>query len=163
MTYSNEYIKLQHQLHVNLARGHLNIARGSRSSLGGMPGKVAKTKHIFNKEMTAIYTLTPNPNQTVFHLKRNKSVKNEQANAAPPSSSSLRQRKTTTTHNDETKDSIESNESELVDPLSWFGSMVPRPMVMAQSDFQNGLNMVVEMANIKQRLDVLSKKWDKLG
>lgn len=50
MSYSNEYIKLRHQMHVNLARGHLNIARGNRLSMSGSPGKFRKRK-IFNKEM----------------------------------------------------------------------------------------------------------------
>ena len=40
--------------------------------------------------------------------------------------------------------------------------MVPRPICIAQTDFKNSLNALVEMANIKQKLDELSVKWDKL-
>ena len=53
MTYSNEYIKLRHQSHVNLSRGYLNLARGRMSNAG----KFKRHRNIFNKEMTPLSTV----------------------------------------------------------------------------------------------------------
>lgn len=126
MRFSNEYIKLRHELHVNLARGHLNMARGSRSSLNKTPGKFRKNKTILNKEMSPIWCISQEEDDNRFNLKENDDKNKKQ------------------------------------DPLSWFGAMIPRPICIAQTDFKNSLNTLVEMANIKHKLDELSEKWDEL-
>lgn len=125
MTYSDKYIKLRHEMHVNLARGHLNIARGSRSSLNKTPGKLRRNKNIFNKEMIAMSTIRENKSGD-FELFESKT-------------------------NDE-----------IIDPITWFGSMVAKPISTAQTDFKNCVDLLIEMANIKQKLDELSLKWNKL-
>merc|ERR1712228_33826 len=65
-------------------------------------------------------------------------------------------------NSEEIKQSEESKDDKIVDPLTWFGAMVPRPICIAQSDFKNSLNLLVEMANIKQRLNELNVKWEQL-
>eukprot|EP01083_Nonionella_stella_P187650 690033_1 len=69
MTHSNEYVKLRHQMNVHLARGHLNMARATRSNLNR--SKFNRNKNIFNKEMSAISTVTTDKKET-FTLHRNK-------------------------------------------------------------------------------------------
>eukprot|EP01083_Nonionella_stella_P155814 503902_1 len=127
MTHSNEYVKLRHQMNVHLARGHLNMARATRSNMNTSPRKFNRNKNIFNKEMSAISTVTTDKKETfTLHRNKTKSV----------------------------------DDDALVDPLKWFGAMVPKSVCTAQTDFTNCIPLVVEMANVKQKLDALSLKWD---
>eukprot|EP01083_Nonionella_stella_P200039 733001_1 len=103
------------------------MARATRSNLNR--SKFNRNKNIFNKEMSAISTVTTDKKET-FTLHRNK-AKSE-------------------------------DDDGLVDPLEWFGAMVPKPVCTAQTDFTHCIPLVVEMANIKQKLDALSLKWDAL-
>merc|ERR1712228_995434 len=64
-----ESIKLKEKMHVNLARGHLNMARGTRSNINRTPGKFRKNKNIFNKEMVPISIVTQNK-KGIFTLKQ---------------------------------------------------------------------------------------------
>lgn len=146
MTYSNEYIKLRHQMHVNLARGHLNMARGSRSTMNKTPGKLRKYRHIFNKEMVPITCINQNKSGE-FALEQKKKSK-----------STLINRKK------EILESKDDNDIDIVavDPIEWFGAMVPKPIYSAQTDFKNCVYGLIEMANIKQKLDELSSDWEQL-
>eukprot|EP00483_Globobulimina_turgida_P006476 UN06486 len=156
MRYSNEYIKLRHQMHVNLARGHLNMARGTRSNINRTPGKFRNHKNIFNKEMVAISTITQNKNGILTLQQHNTSSDKSQKHT-----NTLRNR--TKSEIEEKKQLNQSSDNDIIDPITWFGAMVPKPMHIAQTDFKNSLNVIVEMANIKQTLDKLSKKLDQLN
>lgn len=45
-----------------------------------------------------------------------------------------------------------AKENGFVDPLRWFGVLVPRSLQMAQEHFNRALNYVVESANISRKL-----------
>merc|ERR1719474_836078 len=152
MSYSNEYIKLRHQMHVNLARGHLNMARGSRSSLSRSPGKFRKHK-IFNKEMAPLFGVVQRREGGDLELDRKSET------ISTKTKSTLRNR------NEDLKEEEEKEETRcgsIIDPLTWFGSMVARPIGVAQKDFQKTLPILVEMANIQERLDQLNREWEAL-
>ena len=60
------------------------------------------------------------------------------------------------------EDEQAKQEDAMVDPLTWFGVMVPRPICVAQKDFEQSLRLAVDMANIKRTLDRLHAEWDAL-
>ena len=181
MKYSNEYIRLRHQMHVNLARGHLNMARGTRSNINGMPGKFKKNRNILNKqEMRPLCTIsqliiiilssfsfaTAELHVFVCMIERDESGKfslhqkgRKQSDTKQNKSKSIMRNRNKT---EETKLSEEAMDGEIVDPLTWFGAIVPRPICIAQTDFKNSLNLLIEMANVKQRLDKLNSQWEQL-
>ncbi|KAG6456061.1 coiled-coil domain-containing protein 115 [Manduca sexta] len=47
---------------------------------------------------------------------------------------------------------VENNSEDTVNPLRWFGVLVPQNLHKAQSIFQNALNYVVECANVQLQI-----------
>merc|ERR1719242_2157514 len=144
---------LRHQMHVSLARGHLNMARGSRSNMSRSPGKARKYK-IFNKEMVPLVGVIQNK-EGEFQLDQ-KDLKSTNKTA-----STLRNRN----RKIETKEEEESEQKyqeSIENPLSWFGAMAPRAIGVAQGDFQKTLPILIDMANLQEKLEELNQKWEAL-
>lgn len=57
---------------------------------------------------------------------------------------------------------IENRAEDTVNPMHWFGVLVPQNMHKAQSIFQNALNYVVECVNIQLQLDSNVRNIDML-
>ena len=84
------------------------------------------------------------------------------APAMPASTLRNRRQPTAKLRREESKDEEAKQEDAMVDPLTWFGAMVPRPICVAQKDFQQSLRLAVDMANLKRTLDRLHAEWDAL-
>merc|ERR1712048_804689 len=101
-----------------------------------MPGKFKKNRNILNrKEMTPLSILSQDKNGK-FSLYQNGMKEKESA-------STMKNRN----KSEESEQKNESLSEEIVDPLTWFGAMVPRPICTAQKDFKEPLNVLIEMAN----------------
>lgn len=52
----------------------------------------------------------------------------------------------------------EATEEKVVDPINWFGVLVPQDLRYAQTQFQKTCRAVIERANIKEQINDLSEK-----
>lgn len=67
-----------------------------------------------------------------------------------------------TAEDGEIKIKVVKNDSNTVNPIHWFGVLVPQNLHKAKSIFQNALNFIVECANIQVQIQENMKNIDTL-
>ncbi|XP_067658913.1 coiled-coil domain-containing protein 115-like [Haliotis asinina] len=63
---------------------------------------------------------------------------------------------------DDAKDKSSSEKPRRVDPLKWFGVLVPQTLRRSQSSFQEASSLAVTIANLKLKLGNLQKEYQEL-
>ncbi|XP_055903842.1 coiled-coil domain-containing protein 115 [Eupeodes corollae] len=53
-------------------------------------------------------------------------------------------------------------EAKFIDPIRWFGVLVPRPLQVTKEKFQNSLELIIEAANIQMQMDNIMVSIQKL-
>nr|CAD7455615.1 unnamed protein product [Timema tahoe] len=63
---------------------------------------------------------------------------------------------------DKIPDVFDVAQPELVDPVNWFGVLVPQNLRQAQSNFKSALELVVDSVNVQNRLKAAQAKYNSL-
>ncbi|KAJ3057578.1 Methionine adenosyltransferase 2 subunit beta [Rhizophlyctis rosea] len=176
----DEYTALQESCGKLLNGAFFNLAQ-AKYAIG--PSRLTQYQYDLRMQSSAIIETNEADAETTFTLERKKPTANKPSSVTTEkkNTDSLRQRtnrgKTedeTTKENDppvvqseagaskptETKKS--ERKGPIEDPLNWFGVLVPTPLRTAQTEFRQGLNTMVALANVARRLNELCNKYDKL-
>lgn len=89
----------------------------------------------------------------IFSLNHNTKLHNIKA-ATPPSTIKNRINKEASS----TKE-VEDG-AEIVDPITWFGVLMPQHLANGQRHFKNALSLLIEMANCKQKIEKLKIEYE---
>lgn len=87
----------------------------------------------------------------IFSLNHNTKLHNIKA-ATPPSTIKNRRNKEAS--------SAKEDEAKIVDPITWFGVLMPQHLANGQRHFKNALSLLIEMANCKQKIEKLKIEYE---
>ncbi|CAF4842161.1 unnamed protein product [Pieris macdunnoughi] len=124
--------------------------------------------HLMEEKMCRELNIESNINNGCFNLAKSRyimgqtAVSKERLPTEASSEFSALTRCETIEEDGETKLKIVENDTNTVNPMHWFGVLVPQNLHKAKIMFQNALNFIVECANIQIQIQENLKNFDAL-
>jgi len=163
-----EYIKLREDLDKHMKKGQFNVTK-ARISLG--PTSITEGQYDMGTKATVVVECVCESKEIVF--KRTEPLPLESfiddIHEKPPSSN-IRARKLQDSEKyqykgpdkqDQTKHQKKEGmkPQKRKDPVQWFGFLPPATLRQAQSDYKNALGVVLQMANLEQKIFYLQEEY----
>ena len=149
-----EYNVLRNQLSSTMSSGFLHLAKAKQTvgphlymNIDNRPMVSSISVDFINN----IYSLSPS--QTVAIVKDEKQISDTTTVRKRTSNPDLSATFTTT---------FDQNVSKIVDPLTWFGILVPSDLRHAQVEFKQSLCLVMQLATHAHKMKLLQDEYDEI-
>ncbi|KAK7863427.1 hypothetical protein R5R35_006506 [Gryllus longicercus] len=154
-----EQVKCRVKLEEAMKPGFVHIAK-SRYIMGNRTVCSLQLPTEDSAEFDALTTVVPQESITDSEHRGFKLV--ETPKGQDTSGKSVLRRRKEKPESDASTEAKEENVKTYVDPIKWFGVLVPQNLKMAQNCFQSVLPLVVECANVQGELQRVQMKYQKL-